>query len=218
MFARVHIGIAVVTVFPSWALIVKITIAIGVLVGRTRSADSVLAGVMVGARVAVVAIRVKQAFHTSIVVFVTNRSWICTWVASARLATTILACLHTITEQSIIAIGILEAIDALTTYSMDALRAHLANIPALPAVLRVPVEVRAGTATIRVAHNAPALAIGAVGVLDASVVAQAAVAVVVLQVHAIAGAGSQAVLGTRVDFVVGAADQKNYGRHDANKK
>jgi hypothetical protein len=98
----------------------------------------------------------------------------------------------------------LVACNALTTDSVDTFRTHLAYIAAIPTILPVPVEVRAGAAAVRTAHIAPALAVGAVGVLDTGVAALTAMDVVVLQVHALAGAGSQAVLGTRVDFVIGA--------------
>ena len=64
----------------------------------------------------------------------------------------------------------------------------------MSAVFRVPVEVRACAIAVGVAQLAPAHAIGAVGVLDAGVAAQATVVVVVLEVHAFAGAGCEAIL------------------------
>jgi hypothetical protein len=120
-------------------------------------------------------------------------------------ADSIHAFLTSSTVKPVVAIVIIAAFTAGIALTINAILTNIANTSTIPAVLAVPIQVRANTATVRVAQHAPAPAIGAVGVLDAGIATLAAVAVVVLKVYALAVAGSQAVFGTMVDFVVGAA-------------
>ena len=78
------------------------------------------------------------------------------------------------------------------------------NFAAISTILLVPVEVCADAAAVSVAQIAPALTPYAVGVLDAGVATQAAVASVVLEIGALACTRCQVIFTAGSNLVVGA--------------